>query len=418
MKTFGNVLVRIVLGVMILFPSVSLLAQSNLREGYVITLQGDTLHGDIDFRTAEMNMKKCVFFQDGTTSSKTYLPGEIQGYRYLNNGIYYVSKEIDTPDEGRKVVFAEYVVRGNMNLYQVGLEEMVLEDDEGHQEYYYPHQVERSSSVKEKKQGMKGALTALNKSPKATHYILKNVKDRKHTREAVVLYIDEVCTDGYCEVFEYKNPITPKEDRLFHPWIKAGFKVTSYEFWNGRSITGTAPRFELGVDCHLNRIIRGLMLNIGVSYEYGKASKSIDDLFKGKRTREFGAEKPSYVDFQQLDVLIGPGYQRQIGALMVNAKGGFILRAVSHDFDYKRVIYNCYGEELYIFGEGEHSFRFDAQYGFYASTGVEYPLKKCSLICDLEYIYDYNKWTKIHDDVPAKTIVKQRGVCLSAGVKF
>lgn len=63
------------------------MAQKNLREGYVITLQGDTLRGVIDFRTISMNMKRCVFKEDGATEFKTYLPGEIEGYRFTNNGI-------------------------------------------------------------------------------------------------------------------------------------------------------------------------------------------------------------------------------------------------------------------------------------------------------------------------------------------
>ena len=59
-------IVRYALVLLFLIPSLQLLAQSNIREGYVITLQGDTLYGDIDFRTPAMNMRRCVFRQKGS----------------------------------------------------------------------------------------------------------------------------------------------------------------------------------------------------------------------------------------------------------------------------------------------------------------------------------------------------------------
>lgn len=106
--------------------SFQLMAQNNVREGYIITLQGDTIHGQIDFRTSAMNSKRCVFKQNGESTFKTYLPEDISGYRFTNNGIYYISKLVDTKDEGKKMLFVEYILHGNMNLYQVGGDEMLL----------------------------------------------------------------------------------------------------------------------------------------------------------------------------------------------------------------------------------------------------------------------------------------------------
>ena len=44
------------------------MAQINLREGIVITLAGDTLHGSIDYRTDPMNSEQCLFIPDGKTN--------------------------------------------------------------------------------------------------------------------------------------------------------------------------------------------------------------------------------------------------------------------------------------------------------------------------------------------------------------
>ena len=62
------------------------------------------------------------------------------------------------------------------------------------------------------------------------------------------------------------------------------------------------------------------------------------------------------------------------------------------------------------------SYDFNVQFGLYAGAGIEYPLNGFSIICDLDYIYDYNKWDFY--GLEERTIVKQNGICLSAGVKF
>nr|MCR5394962.1 hypothetical protein [Bacteroidales bacterium] len=95
-------------------------AQVNLREGIVITLVGDTLHGDIDYRTDAMNAEHCSFRQDGQSEVRTYRPGEIYGYRFIDNGRYYVSKEVTNENGKSEMFFLEFVVRGKLNLYYKG----------------------------------------------------------------------------------------------------------------------------------------------------------------------------------------------------------------------------------------------------------------------------------------------------------
>ena len=412
---------RYALMLLLLFTTLSLSAQNNLREGYVITLEGDTLSGYIDFRTGAMNTKKCVFVKDGESSSVTYLPGEIQGYRFLNNGMYYVSKEVDN-----QVIFAEYIVQGNMNLYQVGGEVMLLEDEEGNQSSFSPQKAQRATKSRERQNEIRDVLIMLNKSPKATGILLKKEKSRKHTIEAVTAYIDEVCPDGYCEVFEYRNKQTPVEDRTSHLWVKAGMKLTSYNFYNGENIFGLSPQLSFGFDFHLDRVFRGLMINAAIAYELGKTSRDAESLFPSTPSHELhGQKKPSSVTFHQLDVMIGPGYQFKTGPVKTRIRLGGIYRLASKNFDCSIANYYLRGENLNNVSEVEHNWRFDTQYGFYAGGGIEYPLGKCSLICDLDYIYDYNIWTKVNPgdpDVkvsgPDDTVVKQHGVCLSVGVKF
>ncbi|MDR0295516.1 MAG: hypothetical protein LBH91_04910 [Prevotellaceae bacterium] len=90
--------------------------QDNYKKGYIITNDRDTLVGWIDFRTDARNMRICNFKTRETGKIVSYLPKEIYGYRFYQEGKFYVSKEVTVNDEQR-TVFLEYLVQGIMSLY-------------------------------------------------------------------------------------------------------------------------------------------------------------------------------------------------------------------------------------------------------------------------------------------------------------
>lgn len=100
----------------IIIPIVSVLSQSNYKEGYIITMEKDTVHGIIDFRTDHTNSLICKFKLNVGASEKNYQPGEIAGYRFVNEGKYYVSRTV-VIDSLRRTVFLEFLVQGLLNLY-------------------------------------------------------------------------------------------------------------------------------------------------------------------------------------------------------------------------------------------------------------------------------------------------------------
>lgn len=111
-----------------------LYAQSNYRPGFIITLQKDTIYGEIDYRTDKMNAKRCVFrAQNNETELVTYHPFEIQGYRFTDDGKYYVSKNIELQYGIPKPVFLEYLLQGMKSLYYYETEDDIpiyfVEDD-------------------------------------------------------------------------------------------------------------------------------------------------------------------------------------------------------------------------------------------------------------------------------------------------
>lgn len=91
-------------------------AQSNYRSGYIITNDGDTLSGWVDYRTDAINAAVCKFKPTLIDKETVFYPGQIAGYRFADGGKYYISKEI-TIKESRRTVFLEYLAQGIMNLY-------------------------------------------------------------------------------------------------------------------------------------------------------------------------------------------------------------------------------------------------------------------------------------------------------------
>lgn len=93
-------------------------AQRNYRPGFIITLQKDTIYGQIDFRTEVMNELRCVFRTDSTLQEKTYNPFDIWGYRFTDDGKMYVSKSVTLKREEAPLdIFLEYLVKGIKCLY-------------------------------------------------------------------------------------------------------------------------------------------------------------------------------------------------------------------------------------------------------------------------------------------------------------
>lgn len=98
------------------FSIASTFSQSNFRNGYIIKNKNDTVFGLIDFRIDQTNSRLCKFKLSETKSEKIYYPGEIAGYRFVDDGKYYVSRTV-VIDSVKETVFLEYLVQGLMNLY-------------------------------------------------------------------------------------------------------------------------------------------------------------------------------------------------------------------------------------------------------------------------------------------------------------
>jgi hypothetical protein len=112
---------RLLLPLIILFFACGLKAQTDFRPGYVITLSGDTVYGQIDYR-GDYTMGHVCRFESNDGLKTEYTPGSIQTYRFTDSK-YFVSREVN----GQKY-FLEYLIQGKMDIYY-------LRDDNG--DHYY-----------------------------------------------------------------------------------------------------------------------------------------------------------------------------------------------------------------------------------------------------------------------------------------
>ena len=86
-------------------------SQSDYRQGYIILNNNDTLFGFIDYQKDNLMATGCDFKSTDLKTNTVYLPGEISGYRFIDN------KFFQTKNINGKMVFLEVLIKGKLNVY-------------------------------------------------------------------------------------------------------------------------------------------------------------------------------------------------------------------------------------------------------------------------------------------------------------
>lgn len=98
-----------------MFMPLTLMAQKELKEGYIIQNDNDTVFGYINMGSNIRNAQKCIFQINQESAPKVYLPFEIKAYK-IEGEKYYISHSIligkDSID-----VFLEYLLDGIVDLF-------------------------------------------------------------------------------------------------------------------------------------------------------------------------------------------------------------------------------------------------------------------------------------------------------------
>jgi opacity protein-like surface antigen len=88
---------------------------AGFKEGYILTSGGDTLRGWLSYDDKIANPSSCMFKLNEDDPPTQYLPGEIRGYRYKDNGRYFASMTVPL-DQENKTLFLEWLIKGKANI--------------------------------------------------------------------------------------------------------------------------------------------------------------------------------------------------------------------------------------------------------------------------------------------------------------
>ncbi|WP_165041768.1 outer membrane beta-barrel protein [Dysgonomonas sp. ZJ709] len=213
-------------------------AQSNFKQGYIITNDNDSLIGLIDFRTDKSNSNVCRFKESETSKVQTFYPSDIAKYRFVDEGKYYVSREIIIKDAPRKV-FLEYLVQGMMNLYYYKDWDWTLESDSEMEYYFFENpdgvmmpvtkKPDEMVNYKKKEDGRYiGMLSSVFKDyPAITSHLDKTRFDRESMIGLAKDYHTITCAPGQ-ECIEFENDYA-KQFMEVKFSVYGGFQLLDYE---------------------------------------------------------------------------------------------------------------------------------------------------------------------------------------------
>lgn len=105
-------------------------AQSTLTAGYIITVKGDTLKGQVKFNPKnDLLLYDAITFQTNAADKKSYRANKIKEYSF--DGNVFVSRLIDD-----KPVFVKRLSAGAVNLYEYKMEEYFMNNIHLRVDYY------------------------------------------------------------------------------------------------------------------------------------------------------------------------------------------------------------------------------------------------------------------------------------------
>lgn len=239
-------------------------AQKEFKEGFVVTLENDTIRGLVKYRGGE----KVQFMASSGSEVIKYAPTEIHSFR-AEGEPYFISKELD--EEGSvKVVFAELLFRGAANVY-------FHKGTSRH--YYYEIGSEPPLEVTLKPTRLQDENGALYNQPSKTVGRLKVmmsefpeifpvVDDLKINRNSIVNLAKtyhELNTTDSPEVFEAEI----KRETAINFSVHGGMAINKLN-WSNRFLTDsrTGPVFDFRMEIQpILHYIPGLKVQTGIGIQ-------------------------------------------------------------------------------------------------------------------------------------------------------
>jgi hypothetical protein len=280
----------------------SVFAQQNIEQGYIITIQEDTIYGEIINNTYSTNATQCKFRPSDSKSFTIYYPGDIYGYRFTA-GKYYVSKSI-TSDSVVKKLFLEFLIDGELDIY--------FYQDKGKINHYYASrdslrllELEYSVNIVNidgeifEKEIMKyvGVLNALTSDYPEFQNTILTLKEPSHKKLIKFSedYHNVACPNAECIIYQKKIKYK------FDIELVGGVKINSYDRkeyakpnnpFMGIKLYINNPRFSEKSYFGIGYIQEGKLINdksntsfknfsIPITYGYYPTQKRVSYFFSG-----------------------------------------------------------------------------------------------------------------------------------------
>lgn len=189
--------------------------QSDYRSGFVITQNGDTLSGLVNYREKAKAFRSCDFKISAEQTETTYTPDQIKGYGFVDDK-FFQSREVSIKDQPVQTVFIEVLVRGTLTLYKFEDVYFVEKGDEGLQQLI--------NETKELYVDGKRVLKSTNDYVRTLNMLVFDCEKLRGKVENVTL--GEKRLTNLVEDYNQCKGTSSTTFKAKKPWIKAAIGIT------------------------------------------------------------------------------------------------------------------------------------------------------------------------------------------------
>lgn len=378
-----------VVSAILLYSSLSLYSQRNFQSGYYITIEQDTVLGEIDNRGDLKNGNICAFRKNENAEIKEFKPTEITAYRFLE-GKFYTS--IVLPVDGEFVmVFAEYLVNGISDL----LYHRSLNSDHYYIETNKGEWLELSNDdIVFKKEGVTYSkesnqyIGLMKANFMDCSEIQEQIGGAKFTHKSLIKltsqYHDYVCTDGEeCIIYEKAPPIVTLSLAPILGFSLNGIAIPSHPDYENHSFDKSNDlSFGLQLQATLPRLNDKLSLLLKTEYS--------ESYFFSNLTTSLNAYATEYSDVHVhrkfLSNMLGIQYVFLKGKIRPSFAFGPELN-YSFDLDIREIAENVTATEVRTY-ETQGRLPHYVAYGAFAQAGLEFKINsRQRLFLQLRYSF-------------------------------
>ena len=370
----------------ILFMATTVQAQLNPMKGYIITLSGETVNGTIDFLSRSKLARECHFMADGQSDYKTYLPGEIQGFRLSGNGVYFVSRQFPV-DGQQQTIFAEFMMQGGVSLYR-------YENTWTNAQYYLVDESGKVAVVrdpgdlsaytqenaqKRKQEFLQPALDMLKKSPEALASLQNGPINANRLLAIVRNYNKDYCAEsGECIEYQYKAKDSSASNYHFRAEMGGFFGTLSSDHKIDVNVTGL--HVGGGVEWFFPR--QNQHLSLQLMFALNLLHKSDTYSYYSSFSKE-NVQRDWKVTLGEIGISVGPNYRFMPHGKITPIVGGGLSVSLPIGNTHRIPYDSDNGEEVDYTLDSD--FTLPANVSIYAGGGIEMKLGKHALQALVRY---------------------------------